>query len=63
MAIGVVLSQASHPLVFYSKKMGHYMRSASTYEREMFEITFMVKKWCHYLLERHFHIYTDQQSL
>ncbi|XP_050895185.1 uncharacterized protein LOC127101785 [Lathyrus oleraceus] len=62
-AIGAVLSQATYPLAFFSKKLCTRMKSASAYEREMFAITSVVKKWRHYLLGRHFRIYTDQKSL
>lgn len=62
-AIGAVLSQATYPLAFFSKKLCTRMKSTSAYEREMFAITSVVKKWRHYLLGRHFRIYTDQKSL
>lgn len=62
-AIGAVLSQATYHLAFFSKKLCTRMKSASAYEREMFAITSAVKKWRHYLLGRHFLIYTDQKSL
>lgn len=39
------------------------MQAASAYDREMYAITEAVKKWRHYLLGRHFRIYTDQKSL
>lgn len=62
-AVGTVLSQASHPLAYFSKKMTPKMQSASTYVREIYAITEAVKKWRQYLLGRKFLIYTDQQSL
>lgn len=62
-AVGAVLSQNSHPLTFFSKKMSPKMQAASTYVREMYAITESVKKWRQYLLGRKFHIFTDQQSL
>ncbi|KAK2380216.1 hypothetical protein QL285_035697 [Trifolium repens] len=62
-AIGAVLSQQAHPIAFFSQKLCPRMSVASAYEREMFAITAAVKKWRHYLLGRHFRIFTDQQSL
>jgi len=63
MAIGDVLSQASHPPAFFSKKMCPKMQAASTYVREMYVITEAIKKWRQYLIGRKFLIYTDQKSL
>ena len=62
-AVGAVLSQQSHPIAFFSRKLCPKMRAASAYEREMFAVTAAVKKWRHYLLGRHFFIYTDHRSL
>ncbi|MCH83875.1 enzymatic polyprotein, partial [Trifolium medium] len=62
-AIGAVLSQQSHPIAYFSQKLCPRMCTASAYEREMYAITAAVKKWRHYLLGRHFRIFTDQQSL
>lgn len=63
-AVGAVLSQSSHPLAFFSKKMSPKMQqSTSAYVREMYAITEAVKKWRQYFLGHKFSIYTDQQSL
>lgn len=61
-AVGAVLSQLSHPLAYFSKKLCLKMQNASAYEREMYSISTAVKKWRHYLLGRHFRIFTDQKS-
>lgn len=57
--VGVVLSQGDHPITFFSKKMGPNMQSSYAYTREPYAITEAVRKWCQYLLGRHFNIYTD----
>ncbi|XP_058742330.1 uncharacterized protein LOC131614797 [Vicia villosa] len=61
--IGAVLSQESHPIAFFSKKMCPRMQASSVYVREMFAVTEAVKKWRQYLIGQKFHIYTDQKSL
>nr|GEV15399.1 Ty3/gypsy retrotransposon protein [Tanacetum cinerariifolium] len=61
--VGAVLSQADHPIAFFSKKMGPRMQSSSAYTRELYAITEAVRKWRQYLLGRRFKIYTDQHSL
>ncbi|PNY06477.1 hypothetical protein L195_g002943, partial [Trifolium pratense] len=62
-AIGAVLSQHSHPIAFFSRKLCLRMQVASAYDREMYAITEAVRKWRQYLLGRHFRIFTDQKSL
>jgi len=42
-AIGAVLSQDSHPLAFFSKKLNSKMQVASVYVREMYTVTEAVK--------------------
>ncbi|XP_076933766.1 uncharacterized protein LOC143599774 [Bidens hawaiensis] len=44
-AIGAVLSQADHPIAFFSKKMCPRMQAASAYVRELYAVTEAVKKW------------------
>lgn len=58
-AIGAVLAQHHHPIAYFSKKLCSRMQLASAYDREMFAITAVVKKWRHYLLGCHFLIFTD----
>ncbi|KAL1533371.1 hypothetical protein AAHA92_33261 [Salvia divinorum] len=61
--IGAVLLQDSHPLAFFSKKLGPRRRVASTYHKELYAIVEAVQKWRQYLLGREFIIRTDQRSL
>ena len=62
-AIRAVLSQAGHPIAFSSKKLCPKKQNISVYVKEMLAITESVKKWRHYLIENHFQIITDHQSL
>ena len=61
--MGAVLTQAGHPISFFSKQFCPKLMGASTYVRELAAITAAVKKWCHYLLGHHFFILTDHRSL
>ena len=61
--IGAVLSQNSHPIAFFSKKMTSSMQNQSAYVREFYAVTEAVAKFRHYLLGHKFVIKTDQKSL
>ncbi|GAU15122.1 hypothetical protein TSUD_08600 [Trifolium subterraneum] len=61
--MGVVLIQQGHPICYYSKQFCSRLLQASTYVRELCDITSAVKKWRTYLLGNTFVIYTDQRSL
>ena len=58
-AIGGVLVQAGHPVAFESRKLGDTERRYSVHEKEMTAVVHCVHTWRHYLLGRHFHIFTD----
>lgn len=61
--MGAILSQKGHPIAFFSKSFPPKFPCASTYVRELFVITAVVKKWRQYLLGHRFIILTDHQSL
>ena len=61
--IGVVLIQRSHPIAFFSKKLGPKMQAASTYLKELHTIAEAVHKWRQYILGRFFIIRTDHRSI
>jgi len=63
LGIGAVLSQESHPIAYFSKKLNTGMQRESTYIRELYAITEVVAKFRHYLLGHKFIIRTDQKSL
>lgn len=52
--IGAVLSQAGHPIAFFSKKLAPRVQLQSTYVREIHAITTALAKFRHYLLGHKF---------
>ncbi|GKC16027.1 retrotransposable element Tf2, partial [Tanacetum coccineum] len=61
--IGVVLMHHGYPIAFISKALSPKNLMLSTYERELLAVIHEVLKWNHYLLDKHFIIKTDQESL
>ncbi|KAL0394625.1 UNVERIFIED_CONTAM: hypothetical protein Slati_4428700 [Sesamum latifolium] len=50
-------------IAFFSKKLSPKLQASSTYDRELYAITEVVKKWRRYLLGHFFCIYTNHQSV
>lgn len=64
LSIGALLSQGKHPIVFFfSKKLSPSMQCQTTYTREFYVITQALAKFRHYVMDKHFIILTNQQSL
>ncbi|XP_019451750.1 PREDICTED: uncharacterized protein LOC109353842 [Lupinus angustifolius] len=61
--LGVVLMQHHHPIAYISRALSLQHQSLSTYEKELMAEVFVVQKWRHYLLNRHFVINTDHSNL
>ena len=61
--LGAVLSQNSHSIAYFSKALGVQGQANHIYEKELMAIVLAVQKWRHYLLGRHFIIWSDQHSL
>lgn len=66
--LGAVLTQSSegemdHPIAFVSRKLSKAEKNYSTTEREGFAMVYTLQKFRHYLLGRHFKMYTDHFAL
>ncbi|GBG76630.1 hypothetical protein CBR_g22846 [Chara braunii] len=65
--IGVVLQQDDgngyRPVEFMSARMPSEKVATSTYERELYALRQALEHWNHYLLGRHFKVYSDHEML
>jgi hypothetical protein len=61
--IGAVLMQEGRPLAFESRPLKGRDLHKPIYEKEMMAILRALKKWCPYLIGRHFKVKTDHDSL
>ncbi|GBG89294.1 hypothetical protein CBR_g49003 [Chara braunii] len=65
--IGAVLQQDDgdglRPLEYYSKRMPSVKVATSTYMRELYALHMPLDHWKHYLLGRHFKVFSDHETL
>lgn len=61
--MGVILMKGSHAIAYINKTLSKHRQGLSAYEKEFLTVLFVVKKWHYYLIDCHFIIWTDQQSL
>ncbi|GBG74004.1 hypothetical protein CBR_g17714 [Chara braunii] len=65
--IGVVLQQDDdngyRPVEFMSARMPSEKVATSTYERKLYALRQVLDHWKHYLLGRHFKVYSDHETL
>ena len=61
--IGEVLSQESHPIALYSKKLDSSKFNYSTYDKELYALVQTLKHWRHYLICKEFIIFSDHEAL
>ena len=67
-ALGAVLTQVSegeldHPIAFTSRKLLKNENNYLTMKRKGFTMVYKLQKFRHYLLGRHFRMYTDHYAL
>lgn len=62
-AIGATLSQASRPIAFFSRTLNPSEQRHSSIEKEAYAIVESLRYWRHYLIGRHFEVFTDQRSV
>ncbi|GBG74847.1 hypothetical protein CBR_g19359 [Chara braunii] len=65
--IGAMLQQDDgdglRPLEYYSKRMPSVKVATSTYMRELYALRMALDHWKHYLLGRHFKVFSDHETL
>ena len=62
-AIGATLSQGSRPIAFFSRTLNQSEQRHSSIEKEAYAIVESLRYWRHYLIGRHFEVFTDQRSV
>jgi len=62
-AISAALTQNGRPVAFFSRTLGESEKRYPAIEKEATAIIESVKKWKHYLGNRHFKLITDQEAL
>lgn len=61
--LGAVIEQEGRPIAFASRTLTTSERNYSTIQKECLAVVYATKQFCHYLLGRHFTLYTDHNSL
>ena len=61
--ISASLNQEGRPVAFYSRTLSGSEKSHSAVEKEAYAIVESIKKWRHFLLNTHFKLVTDQESV
>jgi cobalamin biosynthesis protein CobD/CbiB len=67
-ALGAILAQPragylDHPIVFASRKLSNLEQNYNTTEREGLAMVYALQKFRHYLLGKHFKMFTDHSTL
>jgi len=61
--IGAVLSQEGYPIAFFSEKLNNGKLRYSTYDKEFYAVVRALQHCSHYLLNKEFVFYSDQEAL
>ena len=62
-AISASVRQHGRPVAFFSRTLSKSERRHTTIEKEAYAIVEALRKWRHYLIDRHFYLITDQKSV
>ncbi|GFX21450.1 retrovirus-related Pol polyprotein from transposon opus [Trichonephila clavipes] len=62
-AIGATLSQAGRPVAFFSRTLHASELRHSSPEKEAYAIVESLRHWRHFLMGKHFEVFTDQQAV
>ena len=62
-AISATLNQDGRPIAFFARTLSSSERNHSAIEKEAYAIVEAIKKWRHFLLNTHFNLVTDQESV
>ena len=62
-AIGATLSQAGRTVAFFSRTLNTSESRHSSPEKEAYAIVESLRHWRHFLMGKHFEVYTDQQAV
>ena len=62
-AIAATLNQCGRPVAFFSRTLNSCEQKHSSVEKEALAIVEAVRKWRHYLFNKHFTLITDQRSV
>jgi hypothetical protein len=58
-----VLSQENRAITFYSEKLNGSRIKYSTYEKEFYAIIHTLRHWRHYLIQREFILFSDDEAM
>jgi len=61
--IGAILTQAKHPLAYFSEKLNGSRLNYSTYDKEFYTIVRALEHWNHYLKPKSFVLHSDHKAL
>ncbi|GFW73116.1 retrovirus-related Pol polyprotein from transposon opus [Trichonephila clavipes] len=62
-AIGATLSQTGRPVAFFSRTLHASELRHSSPEKEAYADVESLRHWRHFLMEKHFEVFTDQQAV
>ncbi|GFW25288.1 retrovirus-related Pol polyprotein from transposon 17.6 [Trichonephila clavipes] len=62
-AIGATFSQAGHPVAFFSRTLHASEMRHSSPEKEAYAIVESLRHWRHFLMGKHFDVFTDQKAV